>query len=115
AGTFVYVFLFKMMSFMQSRIGPNDAGPYGSMQLFAEVGKWIQKEDLMPDQADRRLFTMAPFVVVISAFLVYVAVPFGPDAFFANIDTGIFYVLAVSSISVIGVIMAGWASANKYS
>ena len=53
AGTIVYVFLFKMMSFMQSRLGPMEAGPFGSMQLFAEVGKWLQKEDLYPERADR--------------------------------------------------------------
>src|SRR3954453_16984835 len=115
AGTIVYLFLFKMMSFMQSRLGPMEAGPYGSMQLFAEVGKWLQKEDLAPEQADRRLFVMAPFVVVVSAFLVYVAVPFGPDAFFTDLSVGVFFVLAVSSVSVIGILMAGWASANKYS
>jgi NADH-quinone oxidoreductase subunit H len=115
AGTFVYVFLFKMMSFMQSRIGPNEAGPYGSMQLLAEVGKFIQKEDIFPERADRRLFAMAPFIVIISAFLVYVVVPFGPDALFADLDTGIFFALAASSVSVLGVLVAGWASANKYS
>ena len=60
AGTLVYVFLFKMMSFMQSRLGPMEAGPYGSMQLLAEVGKWIQKEDIVPWRADRRLFALAP-------------------------------------------------------
>jgi NADH-quinone oxidoreductase subunit H len=92
-----------------------EAGPYGSMQLFAEVGKWLQKEDLAPEQADRRLFVMAPFVIVVSAFLVYVAVPFGPDAFFTDLSVGVFFVLAVSSVSVIGILMAGWASANKYS
>jgi NADH-quinone oxidoreductase subunit H len=115
AGTFVYLFLFKMMSFMQSRIGPNEAGPYGSMQLFAEVGKFLQKEDITPDKADRTLFKMAPYLVVGSVLLVYVAVPFGPDAWFANLDVGIFYALAVSSVSVIGILIAGWASANKYS
>ncbi|HYZ98935.1 MAG TPA: NADH-quinone oxidoreductase subunit NuoH [Acidimicrobiales bacterium] len=115
AGTLVYVFLFKMMSFMQSRLGPMEAGPYGSLQLFAEVGKWIQKEDLVPDRADRRLFALAPYVVVASVFLMLLAVPFGPDAWFANLDVGIFWVLAVSSISVIGILIAGWASANKYS
>lgn len=115
AGTIVYLFLFKMMSFMQSRLGPNEAGPYGSMQLLAEVGKWIQKEDIFPAKADRRLFAMAPYIVVASVLLVYVAVPFGPDAWFARLNTGIFYVLAVSSISAIGVLIAGWASANKYS
>jgi NADH-quinone oxidoreductase subunit H len=115
AGTLVYVFLFKMMSFMQSRLGPMEAGPYGSMQLLAEVGKWIQKEDIIPWRADRRLFALAPYVVVASVFLILLAVPFGPDAWFADLDVGIFWVLAVSSISVLGILIAGWASANKYS
>ena len=115
AGTLVYVFLFKMMSFMQSRLGPMEAGPYGSMQLLAEVGKWIQKEDIVPWRADRQLFALAPYVIVLSVFLTYVVVPFGPDAWFANLDVGVFWVLAVSSISVIGILIAGWASANKYS
>ncbi|MEY4026191.1 MAG: NADH-quinone oxidoreductase subunit [Actinomycetota bacterium] len=69
AGTIVYVFLFKMMSFMQSRLGPMEAGPYGSMQLFAEVGKWLQKEDIQPDNADKRIFRMAPVIVLMSTFL----------------------------------------------
>ncbi|HET9608446.1 MAG TPA: NADH-quinone oxidoreductase subunit NuoH [Acidimicrobiales bacterium] len=115
AGTLVYVFLFKMMSFMQSRLGPMEAGPYGSMQLLAEVGKWIQKEDIVPWRADRKLFAMAPYIVVASVFLVLAAVPFGPDAWFTDLDVGIFYVLAVASISVIGILIAGWSSANKYS
>ncbi len=115
AGTFVYLFLFKMISFMQSRLGPMEAGPFGSMQLFAEVGKSLQKEDIVPDSADRRLFKLAPYLVVGSVLLVYLAIPFGPDAYFANLDAGIFYALAVSSISVIGILVAGWASANKYS
>ncbi len=115
AGTFVYLFLFKMVSFMQSRLGPMEAGPYGSMQLFAEVGKFLQKEDITPARADRRLFAIAPYLVVGTVLLVYLAVPFGPDAVFADLDTGIFYALAVSSVSVIGVLIAGWASANKYS
>ena len=69
AGTIVYVFLFKMMSFMQSRLGPMEAGPYGSMQLFAEVGKWLQKEDITPERADRFIFKIAPLVVLVSTFL----------------------------------------------
>src|SRR3954452_9254063 len=115
AGTVGYLLLFKMMSFMQSRLGPMEAGPYGSMQLLAEVGKWLQKEDLFPDGADRRVFALAPIVVVMSTFLIYVVIPFGPDAWFTQIPTGIFLALALSSISVIGILMAGWASANKYS
>ncbi len=117
AGTFVYVFLFKMVSFMQNRLGPMEAGPYGSMQLLAEVGKALQKEDVVPDKADRTLFKMAPYLVVATVLLTYVAIPFGPDMVFIDnryFGTGIFYVMAVSSISVIGVILAGWASASKY-
>jgi NADH-quinone oxidoreductase subunit H len=115
AGTLVYVFLFKMMSFMQSRLGPMEAGPYGSLQLFAEVGKFLQKEDVVPARADRRIFVIAPVVVVTTTFLIYVAQPFGPDAVFGNYDLGIYMVLALSSVSVLGILMAGWASANKYS
>jgi len=115
AGTIVYVFLFKMMSFMQSRLGPMEAGPYGSMQLFAEVGKWLQKEDITPERADRFIFRIAPLVVLTSTFLLVAVVPFGPDAWFTNFEAGVFYMLAVSSVSVLGILIAGWASANKYS
>ena len=115
AGTIVYVFLFKMMSFMQSRLGPMEAGPYGSMQLFAEVGKWLQKEDITPERADRFIFKIAPLVVLVSTFLLVAVVPFGPDAWFTDFEAGVFYMLAVSSVSVLGILIAGWASANKYS
>ncbi len=115
AGAFVNLFLFKMVSFMQNRLGPMEAGPHGQLQLLAEVGKFIQKEDIVPDRADARLFKLAPYLVVATVLLVYAAVPFGPDAWFTNFDVGIFYALAVSSVSVIGVLIAGWASANKYS
>ena len=115
AGGIVYLFLFKMMSFMQSRLGPMEAGPYGSMQLLAEVGKWMQKEDIAPDNADKAIFKIAPLVVLLSTFLLIVVVPFGPDAVFADFDTGVFYVLAVGSVSVLGILIAGWSSANKYS
>jgi NADH-quinone oxidoreductase subunit H len=115
AGAIVYLFLFKMMSFMQSRLGPMEAGPYGSLQLVAEVGKWMQKEDLAPDAADHRIFKMAPQIVLVSTFLLVVIVPFGPDAYFTNFATGVFFGLAVASISVLGILIAGWSSANKYS
>ena len=115
AGTIVYLFLFKMMSFMQSRLGPMEAGPYGSLQLVAEVGKWMQKEDLAPEAADHRIFKMAPLIVLLSTFLLVVIVPFGPDAYFTNFSVGIFLGLAVASVSVLGILIAGWASANKYS
>lgn len=115
AGGIVYLFLFKMMSFMQSRLGPMEAGPYGSLQLVAEVGKWMQKEDIAPDNADKPIFKIAPLIVLMSTFLLVVVVPFGPDAFFTDFDAGVFYFLAVGSISVLGILVAGWSSANKYS
>jgi NADH-quinone oxidoreductase subunit H len=109
-----YVFLMKMMSFMQSRLGPMEAGPYGTLQLIADGLKFLQKEDIFPEKADRWVFALAPVVVLISTFLIFVVVPVGPDLIVEDLDTGIFFALAVSSISVIGVLMAGWASANKY-
>ena len=115
AGAVVYLFLFKMMSFMQSRLGPMEAGPYGTMQLFAEVGKWLQKEDIYPARADKFIFKLAPLIVLASTFLLVVVVPFGPDALFTDFEAGIFYALAVSSVSVLGILIAGWSSANKYS
>jgi NADH-quinone oxidoreductase subunit H len=84
AGTIVYLFLFKMMSFMQSRLGPMEAGPYGSLQLVAEVGKWLQKEDIQPERADKPIFKMAPIVVLMSTFLLVVVVPFGTDSWFTD-------------------------------
>jgi NADH-quinone oxidoreductase subunit H len=110
-----YTFLLKMMSHMQSRLGPMEAGPHGVLQLVADGVKFIQKEDIFPDRADRRVFALAPLVVLMSTFLLYIVVPAGPDAVVQRLDVGIFYALAVSSLSVIGILMAGWASANKYS
>ncbi|NND73942.1 MAG: NADH-quinone oxidoreductase subunit H [Ilumatobacter sp.] len=115
AGGIVYLFLFKMMSFMQSRLGPMEAGPYGSLQLVAEVGKWMQKEDLAPERADVPIYKIAPLIVLLSTFLLIVVVPFGPDAYFTDFETGIFYAMAVGSVSVLGILIAGWSSANKYS
>lgn len=109
-----YVFLLKMMSFMQSRLGPMEAGPYGLLQLVADGVKFLQKEDVFPERSDRRVFAMAPLVVLLATFLVYVVVPVGPDLVVERLSVGVFYALAVSSLSVIGVLMAGWASANKY-
>ncbi len=115
AGTLVYLHLFKLVSFMQSRLGPMEAGPFGSLQLLAEVGKFLQKEDIFPAKADRFVFAAAPFVVLSSTFLLVVVVPGGPDAWFVNGDLGIYLGMAVSSVSVIGILMAGWGSASKYS
>jgi hypothetical protein len=104
-----YVFLLKMMSHMQSRLGPMDPGGFhGWYQLIGDGIKFLQKEDIMPAEADRRVFALAP------AFLVFVVIPAGPRLVVQPLDVGVFYALAVSSLSVIGVLMAGWASSNKY-
>ncbi|HUP84232.1 MAG TPA: complex I subunit 1 family protein [Acidimicrobiales bacterium] len=112
---FGYVFLFKMMAHMQSRLGPMEAGPHGSLQVIMEGVKFLQKEDLMPANADSPVFKMAPMIAIMSTFLIYAVIPVGPDLVISNLDVGIFYALAVGSLSVLGVLMAGWASANKYS
>jgi NADH-quinone oxidoreductase subunit H len=110
-----YTFLLKMMAHMQSRLGPMDPGGFhGWFQLFGDGIKFIQKEDVMPAQSDRRIFALAPAVVVISTFLVFLVIPAGPDLVVSNLDVGVFYALAVSSLAVVGVLMAGWASANKF-
>jgi NADH-quinone oxidoreductase subunit H len=110
-----YVFLLKMMSHMQSRLGPMDPGGFhGWFQLIGDGIKFLQKEDIMPARADRHVFALAPAVVVMSTFLIFVVIPAGPDLVVRDLDVGVFYALAVSSLSVLGVLMAGWASANKF-
>ncbi|HLG00465.1 MAG TPA: complex I subunit 1 family protein [Acidimicrobiia bacterium] len=110
-----YVFLMKMMSHMQSRFGPMDPGGFhGWFQLIGDGIKFIQKEDIMPAEADRRIFALAPAIVLISTFVVYAVIPIGPRLVAEDLDVGIFFALAISSVSVIGVLMAGWASSNKY-
>ncbi len=110
-----YTFLLKMMSHMQSRLGPMDPGGFhGWFQLVGDGMKFLQKEDIMPAEADRRVFALAPAVVVISTFLVFLVIPTGPRLVVKDLDVGVFYALAVSSLSVVGVLMAGWASANKF-
>jgi NADH-quinone oxidoreductase subunit H len=110
-----YTFLLKMMSHMQSRLGPMDPGGFhGWYQLVGDGIKFLQKEDIMPGDSDRRVFALAPAIIVMSTFLVFVVIPAGPRLVVAPLDIGVFYALAVSSLSVVGVLMAGWASANKY-
>ena len=110
----VYLFLFKWVSFMQSRLGPMEAGPHGALQLIAEAVKFLQKEDIRPATADKWVFAAAPVVVLMSTFLLFVVLPAGPDLVVEPLNTGVFFALAVSSLSALGVLMAGWASANKY-
>ncbi len=105
-----YVFLLKMMSHMQSRLGPMDPGGFhGWFQLVGDGIKFLQKEDIMPEHADRKVFAMAPLVILMSTFLVYVIIPVGPDIQVRNLNVGVFYALAVSSLSA----NRSWASVLK--
>src|SRR6266516_8033854 len=91
-----YVFLLKVMSHMQSRLGPMDPGGFhGWYQLIGDGIKFLQKEDIMPAEADRRVFALAPAVVVMSTFLVFVVIPTGPRLIVEPLDVGVFYALAV--------------------
>ena len=109
----------KVLAFMQDRWGPMEAkiGPVGQGvgQLVADGAKFIQKEDIVPAGADKWVFSIAPGVAFIPGLLILVTVPLGPGVWAETLDIGIFFALAVSSISVIGILMAAWSSANKYS
>lgn len=100
---------------IQSRLGPNRTGPWGVAQTVADALKLFQKEDIIPCGADRWLFTIAPALVFIPAYLVYVVIPFGDGLVARNLNIGVIYITAVSSIGVIGIVVAGWASNNKWS
>jgi NADH-quinone oxidoreductase subunit H len=106
----------KVLAHMQHRLGPMEAGRFhGWAQLIADGVKFVQKEDVIPKAADRWVFSLAPAVVLVPTILVIVVIPFGETIFAENLDVGIFFVMAISAVSVIGVLMAGWASANKFS
>jgi NADH-quinone oxidoreductase subunit H len=106
----------KISAHMQSRIGPYFAGGrYGWAQPLADGLKFMQKEDLVPAAADSTVYKLAPYVVLMGTLATFVVIPFGPDLVPENLDLGIFYLLAVSSLSTLGVLMAGWSSGNKYS
>lgn len=114
-GPMLYVYAErKVAGFMQDRLGPMRVGPYGLLQTIADAIKLLFKEAIYPAGADRVLFLMAPCLVVIAAFLSFVVVPFGKHLVTADLDVGLFYVVAVSSLATVGLIMAGWASNNKY-
>ncbi len=106
----------KLSAKMQSRVGPYFAGGrWGWAQLIADGLKFFQKEDLIPEDADRPVFKAAPILVLVGTVALFVVIPFGPGLVFQDLSVGIFYALAISSIGTIGVLMAGWSSANKYS
>jgi NADH-quinone oxidoreductase subunit H len=106
----------KVLAHMQHRLGPMEAGGFhGWAQLVADGVKFIQKEDIIPKAADSWVFTLAPAVVMVPYIAIFAVIPFGRTLWAENLDIGIFYVLAITAISVIGILMAGWASANKFS
>ncbi|MEV0144976.1 MULTISPECIES: NADH-quinone oxidoreductase subunit NuoH [unclassified Nonomuraea] len=106
----------KVMAHMQSRLGPMYAGGFhGWAQLIADGVKFAQKEDVIPAAADRRIFMIAPGVALVPYLVVMIAIPIDQGRVAVDLDLGLFFVLAVMGIGVLGSIMAGWASANKYS
>jgi NADH-quinone oxidoreductase subunit H len=106
----------KAMAHMQSRVGPMYAGAFhGWAQLVADGVKFAQKEDVVPAAADRAVFKLAPAVALLPYLVAFIAIPLGPGLVGEDLDLGLFFVLAVMSVGVLGSLMAGWASANKFS
>jgi len=105
----------KIASFVQERLGPMRTGWKGTMQPVAEVVKLLQKEDITPDAADKPLFNLAPFLMFAAAFAGFAVIPFSPYFLPSGIELGLFYVFAISSLGIVGLVMGGWASNNKYS
>jgi len=104
----------KILAHMQVRLGPMRVGPHGLLQPIADALKLLIKEDIMPAEADPWVFWVAPLIVVITAFTVFIVVPFGPTHAVTDMNIGILFMLGVSSLSVLGVVMAGWASNSHY-
>lgn len=105
----------KVSAYMQIRLGPNRVGYKGMAQTLADTIKLLVKEGLTPDGADKFLFNLAPFIVMIGAMLLMAPIPFAKNSQIWDLNIGVLYITAVSSISVIGILMAGWSSNNKYS
>jgi NADH-quinone oxidoreductase subunit H len=106
----------KLSAKMQARVGPYFAGGrWGWAQPIADGIKFFQKEDLIPHEADRSIFKLAPMLVLVGTTSLLVVIPFGPNLILRDLSVGIFYALAISTVTTLGVLMAGWSSANKYS
>ncbi len=100
---------------IQSRVGPNRVGPQGILQWIADGIKNLLKEDIIPTSADKWLFSLAPYIVFVGFFATFVVIPFGSRLIVADLNIGILYILAVTSLVVVGILMAGWSSNNKWS
>jgi NADH-quinone oxidoreductase subunit H len=105
----------KVMADMQARLGPMRVGPHGLLQPIADAVKLLLKEDIIPDKADRLLFWLAPLVSVTMALLAYAALPIGPAFQIADLNIGLLFILAVSSLGIYGIVLGGWASNSHYS
>ena len=104
----------KILAHMQIRLGPMRVGPHGLLQPIADSLKLLLKEDIIPESADKIVFWLAPLMVVIAAFTVFIVIPFGPTHAVTDMNIGILFMLGVSSLGVLGIIMAGWASNSHY-
>lgn len=104
----------KMIGAMHVRVGPNRVGFKGLLQPFADVFKLLTKEVIVPSEANKVLFVVAPVVTLMPALAAWAVIPFGPDVVLANVNAGLLYIMAITSIGVYGVIVAGWASNSKY-
>jgi NADH-quinone oxidoreductase subunit H len=104
----------KVSAWMQDRMGPMEVGPHGLLQTLADAVKLLLKEDIVPAAADKRLHWFAPFLVFAAPCAAFAALPYARDFVFANFDIGVFYVASITSLSVIAILLAGWASNNKW-
>lgn len=104
----------KTLGRLQRRLGPTRTGPMGLLQPIADAVKLILKEDIVPDSADKAIFWAAPVIVVVSAFMIWVAIPGAEGLVLRNLDLGLFYITAVAVVGILGLVLAGWGSANKY-
>src|SRR5690606_24726901 len=105
----------KVSAFIQDRLGPMEVGYYGMAQSVADMLKLLQKEDIVPAKADSVLFRIAPLIIFTAVFAGFAFIPLSSTWVGASVSTGIFFLLAIISLDVIGIIMAGWSSNNKYS
>ena len=105
----------KVLGRLQRRLGPTRTGPMGLMQPVADALKLILKEDIIPSSSEKAIFWASPVIVVISAFMIWVTIPAGPNAVLKNLgDLGLFYIIAFAVVGILGLVLAGWGSANKY-
>jgi NADH-quinone oxidoreductase subunit H len=105
----------KISAFIQDRLGPMEVGYYGLAQTIADLLKLIQKEDIVPAKSDKHLFKVAPIIIFLAVFAAFAVLPLSPSWIGANIQSAVFFVLAIISLDVVGILMAGWSSNNKYS